>query len=88
MVEDNGTKENGPNLGRNVKLEKKSKKLEEIIVSKENDKSASPLPFPTTLQKQRVEDKTSEILEVLKQVKINIPLLDMIKASSCLCKAS
>ena len=51
MVEDNGTKENGPNLGRNVKLEKKSKKLEEIIVSKENDKSASPLPFPTTLQK-------------------------------------
>ena len=37
------------------------------------------MPFPTTHKKQRVGDKTLEILEMLKQVKINIPLLDMIK---------
>ena len=79
MVEDNGTKENGPNLGRKMELEKESETLEEIIVSKENDKYVNPLPFPTTHEKQRVGDKTLEILEVLKQVKINIPLLDNIK---------
>ena len=39
-------------------LKKKSEKLEKIIVSKENNKFANPLPFPTTLQKQKVGDKT------------------------------
>ena len=58
MVEDNGTRESGPNLGRKMELEKKSEKLEKIIVSKENNKFANPLPFPTTLQKQKVGDKT------------------------------
>ncbi|RVW34153.1 Retrovirus-related Pol polyprotein from transposon 17.6 [Vitis vinifera] len=33
----------------------------------------------TSMQRHKVGDKTLEILEVLKQVKINIPLLDMIK---------
>ncbi|RVX18356.1 Retrovirus-related Pol polyprotein from transposon 17.6 [Vitis vinifera] len=37
------------------------------------------LPFPSAMQRHKVGDKTLEILEVLKQVKINIPLLDMIK---------
>ena len=31
------------------------------------------------MQRHKMEDKTLEILEILKQVKINIPLLDMIK---------
>ena len=57
MVEDNGTKENGPNLGRMMEFEKESEKLEEIM-SKENDKFANPFPFPITLQKHRVEDNT------------------------------
>ena len=56
MVEDNDTKENGPNLGRNMELEKELEKLKETIVSKENEKYANPLPFPTALQKQRVWD--------------------------------
>ncbi|RVW34657.1 Retrovirus-related Pol polyprotein from transposon 17.6 [Vitis vinifera] len=34
---------------------------------------------PQAMQRHKVGDKTLEILEVLKQVKINIPLLDMIK---------
>ena len=54
MVEDNDTKEDGPNLGRNMELEKELEKLKETIVSKENEKYANPLPFPTALQKQRV----------------------------------
>ncbi|RVW83746.1 hypothetical protein CK203_045983 [Vitis vinifera] len=36
-------------------------------------------PQVTSMQRHKVGDKTLEILEVLKQVKINIPLLDMIK---------
>ena len=54
IIEDNGTKKNCPNLGRNMELEKELEKLEETIVSKENEKYANPLPFPTALQKQRV----------------------------------
>ena len=46
MVEDNGTKENGPNLGKKMELEKESKKLEETILSKENDKFAYLCHFP------------------------------------------
>ena len=34
MVEDNGTKENGLNLGRKMELEKESETLEEITVKK------------------------------------------------------
>ena len=50
MVEDNGTKKSGPKLGKKVKLEKKIKETWRNHC-KENDKYASPLPFPTTLQK-------------------------------------
>ena len=49
MLEENGNKENGPNLGRRMEFENESKKLEEII--KKNEKSAYLLSFPTTLQK-------------------------------------
>ncbi|RVW36964.1 hypothetical protein CK203_103673 [Vitis vinifera] len=38
------------------------------------------------MQRNKVGDKTLEILEVLKQVKINIPLLDMIKKVSAYAK--
>ena len=34
MVEDNGTKENGLNLGRKMELEKESETLEEITIKK------------------------------------------------------
>ena len=37
------------------------------------------MPFLSAMQRHKVGDKTLEIFEVLKQVKINIPLLDMIK---------
>ena len=51
---------------------------EEVIVCKDK-MSVSNLPFPSAMQRHKVGNKTLEILEVLRQVKINIPLLDMIK---------
>ena len=39
IIEDNGTKKNCPNLGRNTELEKKSEKFKEIIASKKKEKS-------------------------------------------------
>ncbi|KAL6347823.1 hypothetical protein AAG906_026352 [Vitis piasezkii] len=38
-----------------------------------------PPPFPQALHGKRGINNASEILEVLRQVKVNIPLLDMIK---------
>ena len=36
-------------------------------------------PFPKALQSRNVVNNAIEIFEVLKQVKVNIPLLDMIR---------
>ena len=41
-------------------------------------KSTSP-PFPQALQGEKGVRNATEILEVFRQVKVNIPLLDMIK---------
>jgi len=37
------------------------------------------VPFPSRLQKQVKEEKDKEILDVFKKVRVNIPLLDVIK---------
>ncbi|KAL6315771.1 hypothetical protein AAG906_008155 [Vitis piasezkii] len=42
-------------------------------------KKHMPLPFPQALHGKKGINNASEILEVLRQVKVNIPLLDMIK---------
>ena len=42
------------------------------------NKSTSP-PFPQALRNKKKAINQTEILEVLRQVKVNIPLLDMIK---------
>eukprot|EP00261_Vitis_vinifera_P030643 XP_019071886.1 PREDICTED: uncharacterized protein LOC109121612 [Vitis vinifera] len=68
-----------PAVEKNVRNEKASEKYEEVIVSKNKMSVSNHLPFPSAMQRHKVGDKTLEILEVLKQVKINIPLLDMIK---------
>ena len=60
-------------------MRKKTKKYEETIVNKDKKSVSNHLSFPLAMQRHKVKDKTLEILEVLKQVKINIPLLDMIK---------
>ena len=48
-------------------------------MTKANGKSPNHVTFFTSIQRQMVGNKTSKMLEVLKHVKINIPLLDMIK---------
>ena len=50
------------------------------MVTKENAvKSNTPLHFPQALKAKKKAINQAEILEVLRQVKVNIPLLDMIK---------
>ena len=51
---------------------------EEQLVGEEVKHSVPP-PFPQTLRKKKNSVNQTEILEVLRQVKVNIPLLDMIK---------
>ena len=68
-----------PTVEKNAKNEKVSEKYEEVIVSKDKRSVSNHLPFPLAMQRHKVRDKTLETLEVLKQVKINTPLLDMIK---------
>ena len=52
---------------------------EEQSASKEEVKISVPPPFPQVLRKNKNSVNQTEMLEVLRQVKLNIPLLDMIK---------
>ena len=52
---------------------------EEQSVDKEEVKIITPPPFPQVLRKKKNYVNLTEMLEVLWQVKVNIPLLDMIK---------
>ena len=52
---------------------------EEQSVSKEEVKISVPPPFPQALRKKKSSINQTEMLEVFQQVKVNIPLLDMIK---------
>ena len=52
---------------------------EEQPVAGEEVKNSVPPPFPQALRKRKISVNQTEILEVLRQVKVNIPLLDMIK---------
>ena len=52
---------------------------EEQAVAREEVKHSVPPHFPQALRKRKNSVNQTEILEVLRQVKANIPLLDMIK---------
>ena len=52
---------------------------EEQSVNREERKTNVPPPFPQALRKKKNFVNQTEMLEVLRQVKVNIPLLDMIK---------
>ena len=52
---------------------------EEQSVDREEVKIQIPPPFPQALRKKKNHVNQTEMLEVLRQVKVNIPLLDMIK---------
>ena len=52
---------------------------ERLIISDDPVKKSIPPPFPQALRGKRKIPNQAEIWEVLRQVKVNIPLLDMIK---------
>ena len=58
---------------------KKEAEPQRIIISEESVKKNMPPPFPQALRSKKKIPNQAEIWEVLRQVKVNIPLLDMIK---------
>ena len=52
---------------------------EHIFIKEDLMKKIMPPPFPQALRGKKKASKQAGILEVLRQVKVNIPLLDMIK---------
>ena len=52
---------------------------EEQSTKREEVKTSVPPPFPQALRKKKNSVNQTEILKVLRKVKVNIPLLDMIK---------
>ena len=59
---------------------------EKIVINEDVMKKHMPPPFPQVLHGKKGINNASEILEVLRQVKVNIPLLDMIKQVSTYAK--
>ena len=53
--------------------------LEEVLIKQIVEKNKAFPPFPQTLKAKKKAINQAEMLEVLRQVKVNIPLLDMIK---------
>ena len=52
---------------------------ERIVIKEDMMKKSMPPPFPQELIGKKGVNNPTEIFEVLRQVKVNIPLLDMIK---------
>ena len=53
--------------------------LEGVVIKQTAEKNSTPPPFPQALKAKKKAINQVEMLEVLGQVKVNIPLLDMIK---------
>ena len=49
------------------------------MIKEDTVKKSIPPPFPQALKSKKKAINQTEILEVLRRVKVNIPLLDMIK---------
>ena len=59
--------------------EAKEDEPEEEVIKENTVKKSTPPRFPQALKAKKKAINQAEILEVLRQVKVNIPLLDMIK---------
>ena len=59
--------------------EAKETEPEEEAIKENAVKKSTPPPFPQALKAKKEAINHTEMLEVLRQVKVNIPLLDMIK---------
>ena len=67
-----------PMTAKEIEKEKEAEP-EKIIISEDLVKKIMPPPFPQALRGKKKIPNQDEIWEVLRQVKVNIPLLDMIK---------
>ena len=59
--------------------EEKEVEPKRIIIKEDSMKKSMPPPFSQALKGKKKASNQTEILEVLRQAKVNIPLLDMIK---------
>ena len=59
--------------------EKQEDELERIVIKEDMMKKSMPPPFPQALRGKNGVNNPTEIFEVLRQVKLNIPFLYMIK---------
>ena len=59
--------------------EGQDKEPKRILIKEDMMKKSMPLPFPQALRCRRKVNNPTKIFEVLRQLKANIPLLDMIK---------
>ena len=59
--------------------EKEKVEPEHVFIKEDSMKESMPPPFPQAVRGKKKASKKEGILEVLRQVKVNIPLLDMIK---------
>ena len=59
--------------------EEKEAEPEKIVIKEDAMEKSTPPPFPQALKSKKKAINQAEILEVLRQVKVNIPVLDMIK---------
>ena len=59
--------------------EAEENELEEVVIKQTAVKNSTPLPFTQALKAKKKAINQAEMLEVMRQVKVNIPLLDMIK---------
>ena len=84
-VKDIITLRSGKEIGQSVPKpvretrEEEELKPEHIFIKEDSMKKSMPRPFPQALRDKKKASKQAGILEVLRQVKVNIPLLDMIK---------
>ena len=60
-------------------IEKEEVEPEQVFIKEDSLKKSMPPPFPQSLRGKKKASEQEGILEVLRQVKVNIPLLDMIK---------
>ena len=74
-------KESEQPMSKPVEKANQEKEMEsdQIIIKEDSIKKSMPPPFPQALKGKKKASNQVEILEVLRQVKVNIPLLDMIK---------
>ena len=73
------TLRSGREIEQPVPFKEKEAEPERVIISEDSMKHCMPPPFPQALRSKKKASQQAGILEVLRQVKVNIPLLDIIK---------